>query len=306
MRLFFLLCAFSVTALFGQEIAPYNQFHTNPFFYNASFASDKKQAEVSLTYRQQWAGLSGAPKFSNLLMLLPLNKIAFVLNIQNNTRGILTNTSAQLAIIYKAQLSSYASLSFGFSAGIGRSSLDISQVDPNDPLVATTLSNSFSLNGQTGINFQFKTLALGVSFPQIFDNVPNNSQAFQRTQLNPFRLIVASARVKFPSTGKVKFEPIFISKTMQGVTTMEAYGVFHIGDPLRAGLLWRQNFGAAGLLGFDIAKALSINYSFEVPIGLDSSLAYNTHEFNLSVKFGQPHIDAPAPKNKLPKDLKRR
>lgn len=268
-----------------QELPRYNHYYANPFFYNPSFAAGKERTEVSLLYRQQWTGLQDAPRFTNLTLVAPLGKVGIGVNLQNTVRGIITTSSVQLAAGYRISITKYSSLSFGLSGGIGRNLLDMDQVDPNDPTIARILSNSYFIEGQAGVNFRYKSLIIAMSLPQLFDNSIVDTQSLQTVKVNPFGSSITSIRVKFPIAREVHLEPIALVRFFQGNIQMESTALFHFGENLWLGGLWRQHYGAAGLAGFQVKKALQVNYAYEFPAG-SSDIAFITHEFRIALLLG--------------------
>jgi type IX secretion system PorP/SprF family membrane protein len=284
---FFILIGVLPFCTNAQDVPIYNHYFANPFFYNPSYSNSSSRSEVSFLYRQQFTGIEGAPKFANVTLTAPLsNKMGFGLNLSNNQRGVITTTSLQFSISYKAQFTEQTYLSFGISAGPGINGLDKNKVDANDPLVAQLLSTSAFLDGQAGFNFQLKNLNIGVSIPQVFDRTPANSSSFQKIGLNPFNLAIASISYKAVLSENLSFQPLFLTKILSNSSQWEAYGIAYFKDMLYLGGLYRQNYGAAGLLGLKINDFLQIGYSYEFPINTSSDVSFNSHEVRLSLYFG--------------------
>ena len=297
----------------SQDLPIYNHYFSNPFFYNPSYSSAKKYAELNLLYRQQWTGIEGAPIFSNLTLTAPIStRLGFGLNIYNNRRGVITTNSAQASLSYKVLFNTNTNLSFGFSAGAGRNSLDINQVDPTDPAVARLLSNSFFLEGQAGMNFQYKNLNIGFSLPQFFDRTIVDSNSLQPVNVNPFNVTISSITYKIHLSPSVSFQPMIVYKTHTNINNknvMEGYGTLYIKDAFWFGISYRQNYGAGAQVGFQISKILQLGYSHEFASSQVSELNFNTHEFRLSIRLskGSNQIQNVPPKIKpLPKGYRRR
>lgn len=283
---------------FSQDVPLYNHYFNNPFFYNPSYSSAKKQAEVSLLYRQQWTGIEGAPKFTNLTLTAPLSKkIGVGLNLYNSTRGVITTNSAQVSLSYKVMFTEQTHLSFGLSAGAGRNSVDVSQVDPTDPAIARLLNSSFFLEGQAGFNFQHSNLNIGISMPQFFDRSIVDSNDLQKVGINPLNTTVASASYKFQISPLIIFQPLVLNKLTAKTNQWEGYGIAYYKDTFWLGGLYRQNYGAAALLGFKISL-LQIGYSYEFATTQNTQLIFNTHEFQVSLRFGKELAGAKAPTKK--------
>jgi len=298
----------SMAVIQAQDLPLYNNFYSNPFFYNPSFAGSNKQSQLAFCYRQQWTGIEGAPKFSNLTFTVPLNKLGFGLSIHNTMRGIITTSSAQIAMSYKVSFTANTSLAFGASVGAGRNALDLNQVDLNDPGIARIVSNSFYFEGQTGLHFQHKKLVIGFALPQFFDRTLVDTQSLQTINVNPFHATIGSVRVKFNLGKSICFEPILLYKTNRTANQWEGYGTFYVKETVWFGGIYRQNFGAAANAGFQISKLLQFGYSYEFPTNDVSLFNFNTHEFRLTVLLGKERVAEPkrSKPKQLPAGLKRR
>jgi type IX secretion system PorP/SprF family membrane protein len=301
-------CLTIVVTAFSQEVPIYNNYFNNPFFYNPSFAGFKRQAELTVLYRQQWTGLEGAPKFSSLTLTSPIGKGGLGLSLQNTTRGVITSSSTLVAASYNVSLSPSSKLAFGIAAGVGRNSLDINQVDLNDPAAARMLANSFYFEGQAGFNFQYKSLVIGFSLPQFFDRNLVDTQSLQSLTANPWYASISSIRVKLKMGSSLSFEPILLYKTNGATARWESYGTFYLKDVVWLGGLYRRNMGAAAQAGFQINKLIQLGYAYEFPALEVSEFNFNTHEFRLTLLIGKERVaenrtTKPKP---IPAGLKRR
>jgi type IX secretion system PorP/SprF family membrane protein len=282
------LISFSILSVVGaQDVPLYNNFHNNPYFYNPSFAGAKRKSEVTLLYRQQWTGLQDAPKFTNLTFTAPLRNLGFGVNIQNTSRGIIITSSALASLSYRVPFSKNSSLSFGLSAGAGRNTLDMSQVDPNDPVVSKVLNNNYFFEGQAGFHFRYNELIVGFSMPYLFDRNIIDTQSQQPINFNPLRTTISSIRYKINVSQSISFEPIVLVKMSQTATRIEGYGTFQYKSIIWLGGLYRQNFGASALAGFRINDFLRLGYAYEFATNDISEFNFNTHEFTISLQSGK-------------------
>lgn len=286
-----LLTAF-VIAAHAQSLPVYNHYFNNPFFYNASYAGTKQQTEINLLYRQQRTSLSGAPAFSFLTVTAPISKkIGIGLAVYNNTRGVIATNSAQAAISYKVQFNSTSNLGFGLATGLGKNSLDLDQVDVDDPAVARLLDNNIYLQGQAGINFQYHKLNIGFSMPQLFDQSIVDATTFKQADVNPFNTTVSSISYQLQLGPNINFQPLIMYKVSEKISRFEGYGIVHFKDVFWLGGMYRQNYGAAAITGFQISNILRLGYTYEFTTNQISQLAFNTHEFSLALIFGKQPKD---------------
>jgi type IX secretion system PorP/SprF family membrane protein len=293
-----------LTSSYCQELPTYNHYFNNPYFFNPSYAGLKNSAELNLLYRQQWVALEGAPTFSYLTLTTPISKkMGLGLNLYNNKRGVISTMSAQIGLSYMVRFSRNANFSFGLSAGMGRNGLDLSKVDLNDPVIAQVLSKSYYLEGQTGINFQYKNLTIGYSMPRLFNQSIASDKDFQHVVFNPFQTALSSISYMFGSSRSIKTQPTILYKQYLQTNQLAGYVIFFIKDFFWLGGSYRQNYGMGVLSGFQIGHIIKLGYSYEFATSQNSELNFNTHEFSLSLKFNKAKvrstIDSDLDKSKL-------
>lgn len=142
----------------GQQPLIYNHFYFNPYLYNPSYIAPSGYSELFLNYRNQWAGIKGAPITATVNLHVPFNyKSGIAVNFYNDEAGVLRTTSGMLSFAYNVYLGQRVEnnhrIGFGLSVGVTNSYVDIGEVDnPDDPAIAT--NNTLYLDGQVGIHYQ--------------------------------------------------------------------------------------------------------------------------------------------------------
>ncbi len=298
---YFLSVLFAMAVVAGYAQAPdlptYNHYYVEPYFYNPAFMAAKDRAELNLIYRQQWAGLEGAPVFSQMSFIYPISrKLATGVNIYNNKRGLLTTTSAQASLSYAVGLGDEAFLSFGMSGGVGRTSINLDEAgNTNDPALSRALDKSFFAEGQAGFNLQIRRLSIGFSIPQLFRQNTISSESFQKIAFNAFNTTISSVSYKFDLGPDFRLQPLLLYRTMQYNTSrkaeFEGYGTLYYKDFLWVGGLYRPDYGASAYLGLQINKTFQFGYSYEFGTKQVAQLTNNTHEFRLGIKIGKQRVN---------------
>ena len=288
----FLLAAF-VAGAQSSELPMYNHYYIEPYFYNPAYMANKEHAELNLIYRQQWAGIEGAPVFSQLSFIYPISKkLATGLNVYNNKRGLLTTTSAQASLSYAVELGDDSFLSFGMSGGVGRTSINLDEISNiSDPALSNALDKSLFVEGQAGISFQLRRLNIGVSLPRLFKQDNISSEAFQKLAFNAFNTTISSISYKFELNHLISIQPLLLyRKEVSKKGEFEGYTTLYYKDVLWAGGIYRQDYGASAYLGLKINKTFQFGYSYEFGVKQVAEITNNTHEFRLGIKIGKQRI----------------
>jgi type IX secretion system PorP/SprF family membrane protein len=280
--------------LFGQGVPNYNHYYIHPSFYNPSYLAAKNYTEVNIIHRQQWAGFEGAPVFSHLSLIVPFsNKVATGLNLYNNTGGILTTTSAQASFSYTLDFNPSTYFSFGLSAGVGRNAIDVNRIDDlSDPVFTGALDKSFFIEGQFGVNFQFRKLNLGVALPQLVKRSVLSNEDLQNVKFDAFSTTVSSASYRFDLSPDFSIEPLVMFKTDEVSSGQFAgYGTLYLKQIFWIGGGYHQDNGGSAYAGFKVKENIQIGYSYEFGSVAVPQVNNNSHEFRLAIKFGKRKVD---------------
>jgi type IX secretion system PorP/SprF family membrane protein len=156
----------------AQQKPYYTQYILNNYILNPALSGIENYTDLKLSYRDQWAGINGAPKTMYLSVQGPINKQDYRtsptgyqvpgenprgeaywedytaaqphsgigLIAVNDKTGYISRTSVYGTYAYHKGLSGHTSLALGFQAGFTNISLDRTQVelgagDPNDPAI---------------------------------------------------------------------------------------------------------------------------------------------------------------------------
>jgi len=165
------LCLVTIFS-FGQAKPYYTQYILNNYILNPGITGIENYTDVKLSYRNQWAGLDGAPVTSYFTIHTPLGKKDLRTNatsfqvpgtnpggpkawddyavspahhglgfqVINDKAGYISRWSAAASYAYHKPLSVRTSLAAGLNVGISSVNLDRSKIvwgnlDPNDPAI---------------------------------------------------------------------------------------------------------------------------------------------------------------------------
>ncbi len=167
--LFFVFSGF----VFSQNTVRYSQFNFAKSLYNpAALASDAKFT-ADLLYRNQWAGVDGAPSTVGFNTAFEVtNEMAVGINFYTDRIGLNQTTSFSAQYAYRLVFDTRKYLAFGI--GIGADNLSYGYANAttgtaNDPAFSQSYSK-FNLNGSFGMYYRSSNFYIGASLPQLFQN----------------------------------------------------------------------------------------------------------------------------------------
>lgn len=297
--LLFFLVSFLSTNVSAQQTLVYNHYFLNPFLYNPSYIAPSGYSEVYLNYRKQWAGINGAPSTGTFNLQVPLSyKTGFGVTAFQDQAGALKTSSGLLSFSYQIffgrKIDMTNKLGFGISVGATHSFVDTQITD-----VAVTNNNTTSIDGQFGINYQYNRFKIAFAIPRLFDSKVVSESSFNGPSLATINNTLSSVSYDVRLTDRISIEPYFIYRTFQATKSQyEAMAVLRAKNIGWIGGSFRQDYGAAGLIGFNIKEKIKFGYAYEFAANQTPQLGSGSHEIQLVVRVGKKQKTRPSPAEK--------
>ena len=293
----FLLIFFSSFAK-AQDQTNFTQFYLNPYLFNSSYVGIDGQSALSLIYRKQWMTIDGGPTIANFSIQTPVNPRASIgLNITNDTKGLLNNSSILLTFGYNVALAERSFIRFGISGGGTWNTLDLVKLESlnNDPAIANILDNNASLTGNAGISLHIKSFQVGASMPTLFSPSFVSQDAFSITEIKPFQSLIFNASNRFYfNDDKNIFEPYALYRLNTGLPSQfEFAGILHLNHVIWIGGSYKQDFGISALGGIKLKNMLAIGASYSLQNSGMNELNSPSFEISLNYLFGKHKKDTP-------------
>jgi type IX secretion system PorP/SprF family membrane protein len=293
---------------FAQQQGQYSQYMMNYFLVNPAVAGTEDFLDIRMGYRNQWAGLEGAPKNYYLTAHMPLNKIHdshdkkfhrkvtepyHVLGgmASGQTLGAIGTYTANLSYAFHLPLTLDWSMSGGVSAGMMQYSLNQSKLEFSDTKYdqAQGSYNKIKPNLNVGVWFYTSKFFGGLSSSQLFESQQGYSGKLQRHYY-------ATAGYKFQLNKELGLVPSLLFKTVPGA----AYQV-DVNAKLRylnlawVGMSYRHHDAVVLLIGANIKDKFEIGYSYDVTTSALRTYSAGSHELMLALKFDtQAQIHSPS------------
>lgn len=306
---FLALSLLGVYGGYAQNYPVYNSYYINPYLYNPAEAATD-YSYIFLDHRRQWVGIEGAPTLSTISFTTMFNNTHAGMGAKASSykRGILTSTDLSASYAFGVPFNKRSTLFFGLSGGAISNSIDMSKVsDPNDPALSSYLSNNFQPTANFGMVYKSMSgLNLGLTLPQLFAPVFNESSNFSNTAFTPFDNMIISAYYKKKVDSKIvnKKKKGVRSRVKTGETIapvefyllykyakagngqFEALGKLNLSQNFWIGAAYKQSYGFAGITGIS-TKYVIVSYSYEPGGQPESGFSSGTHEIQLGLRLGK-------------------
>lgn len=212
-----LIISIAATALFSQQEAIFSQFTAHKILYNPGYTGSSEVPCFSLTHREQWVGLDGAPSTSAFAAHSPIlnGRVGLGLSILNDNIGYYNIMTVNGLYSYRI-LFEDSFLSLGVQGSYRRYDGDETQVSTThggDPLTEQTIEPFNIFNVGFGIYYESKNYFLGASMPrllkkslngEVVDDLANNAG-----ELRHFYLM---GGVIVPISEKLRLKPAFLTQ----------------------------------------------------------------------------------------------
>ena len=286
----------------AQQNLVYSHYFLNPFLYNPSFVAPNGYTELYLNYRNQWAGIEGAPVTGTVSVHLPLNyKTGIAFTGYQDKAGVLKTTTGLATFAYQVYLGNNVNddhkIAFGLSAGVTSVSIHGDNNFVNEPVVGTTSS----FEGQFGMHYQHKNLKIAFAIPRLFNTYVASDQDFNRVGFKQVRTTLSSVSYAISLGERIVLEPMVTYRTYENTPSQfEGLGALRIDNIVWVGGSYRQRYGASAFAGFNIKDKLKLGYAYEFAADQVNALGDGTHEIQLVVRLGRKKFSKSQAKAKTP------
>lgn len=293
---FFLLSV--VSAVNGQnryfdERYIYSQHNLYPSLINAGAIGTNDFQELSVNYRNTWAGFEDSPRTILIAYNGPVgNRLGFGAQLLSDSYANLNTTKGQIGLSYTID-SPANKVGFGISTeyiqhNLTGSGLSGNQVDVTDPLILQRLDGAQYFDASFGIYGVYnKKLVYGLSLPSLISSkISETGSEGDRTLGYIFQV---GYKLKSETT-QITFEPTVVVKSLMNTPShVDLVGKFgFLDDKLVGGVAY--TLGGDQRLGFLIGttvESLLINYMYNVSASDFQTYNNGSHEISLGIRFGE-------------------
>ncbi len=283
------LCCLAQLTTFSQTLPKvYNQFFMNPYVYNPAYAGVEGHTVAFFMFKDQWAGIDGAPTLSHVNFHVPLKGgLAFGALVFNETAGLYNQSGGKVSVGYLVSLDRTHFLRFGMSLGAGNNTLNFGEFDsPSDPAFQNLLANETFMIGDFGIAYHFGHFNFGLSLPSLFgyDLFTKESTPIR---VSPQDNMLLKMNYRGHLSDGIAIEPHLLYRYNKFLPDqVEATVIVHLLHIVWVGATYRQDAGLVGLIGAKFWERMGVGYSFEYGNPSNASLVGPSHEVHIGYHIG--------------------
>lgn len=265
---------------------PAGQYFFNPYLANPALAGLEKGLTLSTTYRKQFSTTAGGPLVRLLTADYQVNeKLGLGVNVNNESAGLLEQTSVRGIVAYHLPVSNNRFLNFGVGLGFMDEHLDRSGIVGDDDPGAADFNN----------RGKFIDAAVGMAYHAgdfiVQGAIPNMKEVFTKddhrnTLDRSLYMTAVSYRFRLrENQGNWFVEPKLAYRGVRGMDGVVDAGVQVgvLGDQLRFVTLYHSSKNASFGFGFQGLKGFGVQALYST--GIRSTVSSLGSSFELNVKL---------------------
>jgi type IX secretion system PorP/SprF family membrane protein len=287
-----LLFSALVEKVSAQQLPQISQYMENDYVINPAVAGTEQYFDVNFMSRQQWVGITDAPRTFTLSLAAPMKNEKMGLGgyIYADNAGPTRRTGFQLSYSYILTLNESLKLSLAASGGLQQFAIDGSQItltNSDDPALYGEKRADLLFDAKFGAYLYHEDFYVGVTFPQLLQNQldlydSNNSIS----RLEDHYYLTAGYKYEINETFTV--EPSVMVKYTQPVPLkIDASARVFYQNMIWLGASYRNNDAIVAMAGYEYQETLSIGYSYDFTTSNLQNYSSGTHEIVLGFKFNQ-------------------
>ncbi len=294
----------SVVAVRAQQDPAYSMYMFNGLFINPAYAGSKEVLNVMGIFRDQWVGVDGAPKTTNVSINSPLRRDQYALGLvlSDDKIGLSNTFNVTPSFAYRLRIKQ-SRLCFGVQASLAyyyqnNSEANLVSTQPDNTYIGN--QNLFVPNFGFGIYAYGKRYFIGVSAPHLLPTSLKNKTTVvtgSNTDAKMYNAYVFTAGYVFgKDPAIVKFRPTILLKYQQGlphnIPQIDISPALLFIDRLWVGITYRTG-GDYSYIGqaiipfvqFKITPQLEVGYSYDAELSGLKHFTSGSHEIMIGYDF---------------------
>ena len=288
-----LIIVFSIANIkgYGQSMPMYSQYMYNMANINPAYAGNRGVPSLAFTWREQWAGLAGAPSTKSITFDMPTENKKFGFGIQlfdDKYVNVIKRTGVNLFYNIKIPVSEKGVLSLGLKGGFYNdlkmlTNVDLGQIVAYDNAYASNFNKIVPLAG-AGVYYNDDHFYAGFSVPDIItfsktQTYKSDSSLYQVNELHYF----FTTGYSFDVNEDLSIKPSALIKLVSGAPLQADFNTnVWLRNTIGIGASYRTGESVLGMAEVQINPQFRIGYAYDMPFKTP-----NTNELFLRLELGQ-------------------
>lgn len=286
-----LLLVLIATGLQAQQNPQYTQFMFNKLYFNPAYAGSKRVSSLSLLYRQQWAGMDGAPRTQTFNFHAPLLKerLGLGLSVTNDAIGLTNMWNVEGSYSYRIPVNEDAFFSAGLRTSIRSIQMRWDQADPTqllDNTIPGAESSKIVPNFGFGLYYDNPNFYVGFSIPHLINSNIDFTEGTATASIEPRleRHYYLMGGLILDLTPNIKFKPAAMIKAVaRSPLDLDVNASFLFYEKFWAGLTFRLGESIDGVIQYVFSKRFRLGLAYDFPT--NRLRQFNQGSFEVFVEY---------------------
>jgi len=296
----------------GQQLEQWTQFALNEYTINPAVAGVDNYFHANAMFRNQWAGVTDAPRTSYLSVHGPVwgDRMGIGGSVINDVAGPLSRVGLQLSYAYHLKLTADYRLSFTLASSILQWSANGAEMNlENAQDIAINNGNMTAWIPDFGFGARFTTEKFHAGFyiPQITNSKIQFFSDYGETLSEMNRHYYLNLGYKHEFSDDFALEGNFFSRYVSSIFMQELMvrGIIKdavwIGASARMPIMENPISAMGMMVGYQFQNNMQIGYSYDLDFGNTSlgKVSSGSHEIMVGIRFTKKNSDPIIPADQL-------
>ena len=286
-----LIAVFWTGSLIAQHDPHYTLFMFNKLAINPAYAGSKDALSLTGHYRNQWQGISGAPKTFTFSAHAPFfrKRVGAGLSVISDKIGMVNTLYIDMSYAYRMPVGEDATLSVGLQGQIDYGRIDWTMVDPldvGDGMLPLAASSKLNPNFGIGAYYAHPSYYVGVSVPRILKTSIYDDSPADLVSINSLRSYYVMGGFITRVSKNVKFQPgALITFTPNAPFDLDLNLSFVFMDALWVGGSYRLGDSFDLVLQYQFSRQIKVAIAADLTLTELRNYSPGSFEFMLEYTF---------------------
>jgi type IX secretion system PorP/SprF family membrane protein len=293
------LCTLNVSA---QQDPMVSQYMFNGLYLNPAYAGSHDYWSSTLSYRNQWVGLEGAPETAIAAVdgRIADKNMGLGLILLHDKIGVTRQNTAIINYSYQIKTGAKSKLALGINAGVSQFSAKLTDLTvwDQDNVFQNDLTSQLLPRFGVGVYHYGKNHYVGLSIPTLFAYQKDMNFNFDLSRSSFLRRhYLLTAGYVFETSKDIKIKPSILLKYVQNAPLQADLNLSAVyKDMYWIGVSYRTYDALAIILEYQTNSYFRIGYAYDVTLSKLRNYSSGSHEIMIGIDFGKDLVKVKTPR----------
>ncbi len=298
----FAICMFSAASVHAQQDPMVSQYMFNGLYLNPAYAGSHDYWSSTLTFRNQWVGLEGAPETAIAAVDGPISakNMGLGLILLHDKIGVTRQNTAILNYAYQLKLNKNSKLAFGINAGFSQFNARLTDLTvwDQDQVFDSDITSKVIPRLGVGAYYFGKKHYVGISIPTLFAYQKDLNFNFDLSRASFLRRhYLLTAGYVFDVAKNLKLKPSVLFKYVENTPLEVDFNLSAVyQNKFWLGTSFRTYDAVAVILEYQTNSFFRVGYSYDITVSKLRKYSNGSHEIMIGIDFGKELVKVKSPR----------